>query len=38
MEIPLSMDHLGHLGVESIIRLGKTYEKYNLSWMEDVIP
>jgi len=38
MEIPLSIDHLGHLGVKSIIRLGKAYEKYNLSWMEDVIP
>jgi L-alanine-DL-glutamate epimerase-like enolase superfamily enzyme len=38
MEIPLSMDHLGHLGVKSIIRLGKAYERYNLSWMEDVIP
>lgn len=38
MEIPLSMDHLGHLGVNSIIRLGKAYEPYNLSWMEDVIP
>lgn len=38
MEIPLAMDHLGHLGVNSIIRLGKAYEPYNLSWMEDVIP
>ena len=38
MEIPLSMDHLGHIGVKSIIRLGKAYQKYNLSWMEDVIP
>jgi len=38
MEIPLSMDHLGHLGVNSIIRLGKAYEKFNLSWIEDVIP
>src|SRR5438477_8574591 len=38
MEIPLSMDHLGHLGVNSIIRLGRAYEKYNLSWIEDVIP
>jgi L-alanine-DL-glutamate epimerase-like enolase superfamily enzyme len=38
MEIPLSMDHLGHLGVKSIIRLGKAYEKFNLEWMEDVIP
>jgi L-alanine-DL-glutamate epimerase-like enolase superfamily enzyme len=38
MEIPLSMDHLGHIGVNSIIRLAKAYEKFNLSWMEDVIP
>jgi len=38
MEIPLSMDHLGHIGVNSIIRLGRAYEKYNLSWMEDVVP
>src|SRR5204862_3808097 len=38
MEIPLSMDHLGHLGVNSIIRLGRAYEKFNLSWIEDVIP
>lgn len=38
MEVPLSMDHLGHLGVKSIIRLGQAYEKYNLSWIEDVIP
>src|SRR6476659_4546968 len=32
MEIALSMDHLGHLGVRSIIRLGKAYEKFTLSW------
>lgn len=38
MEIPLSMDHLGHLGVHSIIRLAKAYEKFNLSWLEDVVP
>ena len=38
MEVPLSMDHLGHIGVKSCIRLGKAYEKYNLSWMEDLIP
>src|SRR5215469_8897853 len=38
MEIPLPMGHLAHLGVKSIIRLGKAYEKYNQSWMEDVIP
>ena len=38
MEIPLSTDHLGHIGVNSVIRLGKAYEKFNLAWMEDVIP
>jgi L-alanine-DL-glutamate epimerase-like enolase superfamily enzyme len=38
MEVPLSMDHLGHIGVKSCIRLGKAYEKYNLSWIEDLIP
>jgi L-alanine-DL-glutamate epimerase-like enolase superfamily enzyme len=38
MEIPLSMDHLGHIGVNSVIRLGKAYEKFNLAWIEDVIP
>jgi L-alanine-DL-glutamate epimerase-like enolase superfamily enzyme len=37
-DMPLSTDHLGHLGVNSIIRLGRAYEKFNLEWMEDVIP
>ena len=36
IEIP--MDHFGHLGVNSIMRFGKAYEKFNLSWMEDAIP
>ncbi len=38
VDTPLCTDHLGHLGVNSIIRLGRAYEKYNLEWMEDVIP
>ena len=38
MEIPLSMDHLGHIGVTSCIKLGRAFEKYNLAWMEDLIP
>jgi L-alanine-DL-glutamate epimerase-like enolase superfamily enzyme len=37
-DIPFSIDHLGHIGVKSVIRLGKAYEKFNLEWMEDVIP
>jgi L-alanine-DL-glutamate epimerase-like enolase superfamily enzyme len=38
MEIPLSADHFGHIGVNSCIRLGKALEKYNLAWLEDMIP
>jgi L-alanine-DL-glutamate epimerase-like enolase superfamily enzyme len=38
MEIPLSADHFGHIGVNSCIRLGKGLEKYNLAWLEDMIP
>lgn len=37
-DMPLAIDHLGHVGVNSAIRLGKAYEKFNLEWMEDVIP
>jgi len=38
MDIPLSADHFGHLGVKSCIRLGKALEKYNLAWLEDMVP
>jgi L-alanine-DL-glutamate epimerase-like enolase superfamily enzyme len=38
MEVPLSMDHFGHIGVNSCIRLGRALEKYNPSWLEDMIP
>jgi L-alanine-DL-glutamate epimerase-like enolase superfamily enzyme len=38
MEIPLSADHFGHIGVNSCIRLGRALEKYNLAWLEDLIP
>ncbi len=38
MEVPLSADHFGHIGVNSCIRLGKALQKYNLAWLEDMIP
>jgi L-alanine-DL-glutamate epimerase-like enolase superfamily enzyme len=38
MDIPLSADHFGHIGVNSCIRLGKALEKYNMAWLEDMIP
>lgn len=38
MDIPLSADHFGHIGVNSCIKLGKALEKYNMAWLEDMIP
>jgi L-alanine-DL-glutamate epimerase-like enolase superfamily enzyme len=38
MDVPLSADHFGHIGVNSSIRLGKALTKYNLAWLEDMIP
>jgi L-alanine-DL-glutamate epimerase-like enolase superfamily enzyme len=38
MEIPLSADHFGAIGVNSCIRLGRALERYNLAWLEDMIP
>jgi L-alanine-DL-glutamate epimerase-like enolase superfamily enzyme len=37
-EIPLSADHFGHIGLNSCIRLGNAVEKYQLAWLEDMIP
>lgn len=38
MDIPLSADHFGHIGTNSCIRLAKGLEKYNLAWLEDMVP
>jgi L-alanine-DL-glutamate epimerase-like enolase superfamily enzyme len=38
MEIPLSTDHYGHIGVNSGIKLARTMERWNLAWMEDIVP
>lgn len=37
-DIPLAADHFGHIGVNSCIRLGKALERFNLAWLEDMIP
>jgi len=37
-EVPLGIDHLGHMGVNSMIKLGKAFEPYTLSWLEDMVP
>jgi L-alanine-DL-glutamate epimerase-like enolase superfamily enzyme len=38
MEVPLSIDHVGHIGVNSCIRFGRALEDYNIAWLEDLIP
>ncbi len=37
-EIPLAIDHFGHICVEDCIRLCRRIEKYNIAWAEDMIP
>ncbi len=37
-EVPIATDHFGSMGLNSIIRLGKAFQKCNLAWMEDCIP
>ncbi len=37
-EIPLAVDHFGHIGIEDCIRLAGALEKYNLAWLEDMVP
>jgi gluconate/galactonate dehydratase len=38
MEIPLAIDHVGHISLQNGIRLAKRIEKYVPAWLEDVIP
>ena len=37
-EVPLALDHFGHIGVDDCIRLAQALDKYNLAWLEDMIP
>jgi len=37
-EVPLAVDHFGHLNVESCIRLGQALDPFTLAWYEDMIP
>ncbi len=37
-DIPLAVDHFGHIGVSSCIRLGRALEPFSLAWLEDMIP
>lgn len=37
-EVPLAIDHIGHVNEGSIIALARRLEKYNIAWIEDVAP
>ncbi|MBT5536828.1 mandelate racemase/muconate lactonizing enzyme family protein, partial [Candidatus Poribacteria bacterium] len=37
-EVPLALDHFGHIGVEDCIRIAKAMDKYCLAWLEDMVP
>lgn len=37
-EIPLAIDHVGHIPVEDCLKLAKRLERFNLAWMEDPVP
>jgi L-alanine-DL-glutamate epimerase-like enolase superfamily enzyme len=37
-EVPLAVDHFGHINLESCIRLGQALDPFTLAWYEDMIP
>jgi gluconate/galactonate dehydratase len=37
-EIPLAIDHVGHISLQDGVRLARRIEKYAPAWLEDVIP
>ena len=37
-EIPLAIDHLGHIAWQDCVKVARRLEKYNIAWLEDVAP
>ena len=37
-DVPLAIDHFGHVCLEDCIRFARRIEKYNIAWMEDMAP
>jgi L-alanine-DL-glutamate epimerase-like enolase superfamily enzyme len=37
-DIPLAVDHFGHIAIDSCIRVGRALEPFTLAWLEDMIP
>jgi L-alanine-DL-glutamate epimerase-like enolase superfamily enzyme len=37
-QVPLAVDHFGHIGLDDCLRLGKALEPFSLAWLEDMVP
>ena len=37
-ETPIAVDHFGHIGIDDCLRLGHALERFNLAWLEDLVP
>jgi L-alanine-DL-glutamate epimerase-like enolase superfamily enzyme len=37
-EVPLAIDHFGHIPLEDCVKIARRLEKYNPAWLEDMIP
>jgi L-alanine-DL-glutamate epimerase-like enolase superfamily enzyme len=37
-EVPLAIDHFGHIPLRDCIKLARRLEKYNPAWLEDMLP
>lgn len=37
-EVPLAIDHIGHIGLDDCIKLAQRLDKYHLAWLEDMLP
>ncbi len=37
-QVPIAVDHFGHIGIDDCLQLGEALEPYNLAWLEDMVP
>lgn len=37
-EVPIAVDHVGHVDLKSCIRIAQALEPFDLAWLEDLIP
>jgi len=37
-ELPIALDHFGHIALEDCIRMARRLERYTPAWLEDMIP